>query len=84
MAIGDITIQNNMVYEEGLNSVQRHVGYAMIPEGGTTGQALVKSSDEDYAIGWGNTSGGGGDYNIDGGKADSVYTAPQLLDGGGA
>lgn len=27
---------------------------------------------------------GGGDYNIDGGAADSVYTAPQLIDGGNA
>ena len=28
--------------------------------------------------------GGGGDYNIDGGTANSVYTAPQSIDGGGA
>jgi hypothetical protein len=30
------------------------------------------------------SSGGGGDLNIDGGSANSVYTAPQLVDGGGA
>lgn len=27
---------------------------------------------------------GGGQFNIDGGRADSVYTPPQSLDGGGA
>jgi hypothetical protein len=30
------------------------------------------------------SGGGGGDYNIDGGVADSVYTPQQLIDGGDA
>lgn len=29
-------------------------------------------------------AGGGGDYNIDGGRADSIYTPEQSIDGGGA
>jgi hypothetical protein len=31
-----------------------------------------------------NSSGGGGDYNIDGGVADSVYTPEQNINGGSA
>jgi hypothetical protein len=34
-------------------------GIADIPTGGTTGQALVKSSGDDYDIEWGTVSGGG-------------------------
>jgi hypothetical protein len=30
------------------------------------------------------SGGGGGDYNIDGGVADSIYTPEQLIDGGDA
>ena len=30
------------------------------------------------------STGGGGDQNVDGGNASSVYTAPQNIDGGSA
>lgn len=33
---------------------------AQIPPGGTTGQSLVKASDQDYATAWATVSGGGG------------------------
>lgn len=43
-------------------------GGGRIPAGGTTGQALVKSADADYATTWATVSGGGG--VTDGDKGD--------------
>lgn len=43
-------------------------GGGRIPAGGTTGQALVKSADADYATTWATVSGGGG--VADGDKGD--------------
>jgi len=43
-------------------------GGGRIPAGGTTGQALVKSADADYATTWATASGGGG--VTDGDKGD--------------
>ena len=37
-----------------------YTGDGAIPAGGTTGQALVKTSGADYAVNWGTVSGGGG------------------------
>ncbi|MYE38232.1 MAG: hypothetical protein F4X82_01780 [Candidatus Spechtbacteria bacterium SB0662_bin_43] len=36
----------------------------LIPAGGTTGQALIKAGDADYATEWGNVSSGGDDEDI--------------------
>lgn len=48
-------------------------GIADIPTGGTTGQALVKSSGDDYDIEWGTVSGGGGAEDLD--DLDDVDTS---------
>lgn len=57
----------------------------LMPSGGASGQALVKTSGANYAAGWATVSGGGGgDMLIDGGNASSVYSGPAVFDGGGA
>lgn len=43
-----------------------------LPVGGTIGQSLVKTSNADYAVGWGDVSGGGGGTTI----TDRIYTKP--------
>ena len=48
---------NTPVYISGLPSSSG--GDGGIPEGGTTGQVLVKLSNSDYDVGWGNATGGG-------------------------
>lgn len=48
-------------------------GIADIPTGGTTGQALIKSSGDDYDIEWGTVSGGGGAESLD--DLDDVDTS---------
>lgn len=50
---------------------------------GQGGKFLAVTVGEDgieFVVG----GGGGGDYNIDGGRADSIYTPEQSIDGGGA
>jgi hypothetical protein len=49
------------------------------PEEITVGAGLSLSAGSLIA-----TGGGGGSYHIDGGAADSIYTSPQNLNGGGA
>lgn len=51
--------------------------------GGLTGQVLTKISDTDYDINW-QTPTGGGDSNLDGGNASSIYGGQTSIDGGGA
>lgn len=53
-----------------------------VPDGGTTGQVLTKKSDVNGDVEWADSTGGNG--NIDGGFANSVYTATQKIDGGNA
>src|SRR5690606_28559693 len=48
-------------------------GIADIPTGGTTGQALIKSSGDDYDLEWGTVSGGGGAESLD--DLDDVDTS---------
>lgn len=51
-----------------------------VPDGGTTGQVLTKKSDLNGDVEWATSSGIG--LNIDGGRADSIYTDQQIIDGG--
>lgn len=63
IAVGtNVTLATNLdantpVYISGLPSSSG--GDGGIPEGGTTGQVLVKLSNSDYDVGWGNATGGG-------------------------
>lgn len=45
---------------------------AVIPTGGTTGQVLMKNSDADYDLKWGNGGGGGGAVDSVNGKTGAV------------
>lgn len=60
--------------------------FAVLPPPGTDDHVLVfKSTELGFNLQWqAQSGGGGGDYNIDGGNASSVYTAEQSIDGGGA
>lgn len=54
------------------------------PIGVTDGYVLTVDNDAALWAPPTGGSGGGGDNNIDGGRADSVYLATQLINGGGA
>lgn len=41
-----------------------------VPEGGATGQALIKLDDSNYNVGWGSVASGGGE------EVDEVYVGP--------
>lgn len=44
----------------------------------------VLTAENELAVWSPAATGGDGDYNLDGGRADSVYTVHQLFNGGGA
>lgn len=52
-----------------------------VPKGGTSGQVLTKKSNTDHDTYWA-PAATGSDFNLDGGKPDSVYTARQVISGG--
>ena len=53
---GEVKLQKR----EAVLDVTTYTGRGSVPVGGTTGQALVKTSGDDYDIEWGTVSGGGG------------------------
>lgn len=54
-----ITVVDGYWYVNGVNTGQSAVGIG-VPTGGTTGQALIKASDNDYDATWGDVQGGSG------------------------
>ena len=53
---GEVKLQKR----EAVLDVTTYTGRGSVPVGGTTGQALVKTSGDDYDTEWGTVSGGGG------------------------
>ena len=48
-------------------------GGSSLPDGGTTGQALVKKSDTDQDVEWKNVGGGGINFEVDVEKLYGIY-----------
>lgn len=59
-----------------------HTGRYLLPDGGTTGQALVKASGTDRDVEWGTVAGGGGGAvdSVNGSTGDVVLDADDIDD----
>ena len=55
-----------------------------LPQGGKKGQVLAKKSNQTGDYTWEDVSGTADIFNIDGGRADTIYTSEQIIDGGNA